>query len=202
MNEVKTFLYVFCPFLMPISSEFDSDLLRELIDQPLADWKVKIIDLNSWAFKRNLQRRSRKDYSTSLNIFPEGQLGDIIISQALNIFNNLKDPLEVYNLHRLNPLYLQLFQQSTEIFLNELTTISLTYNDECTLATLTDEFLNLIESEQPDCVKILMFSLEQLPIGTFLEKLIRERTNISVIEDRSVFIDQDLTTVEKIENFQ
>jgi hypothetical protein len=158
------------------------------VERELPDWRVKILDLNIWTFEQLFRGLAEGRLPLDPGVFPEGAQAARGLLKAADVFRG-KNNNEFYERPDLYDQYGELFLRFTETYTRELGALCEAHDKGKPLTPFVREYLNLILAEKPDAFGISMIFSEQLPIGAFLGKLVRQTTGLPVVFGGSCFAD-------------
>jgi hypothetical protein len=184
----KTIVLVFPPLTMPTSPPLGIAMLKGFVERELPDWRVKVLDLNIWTFEQLFRGLAEGRLPLDPKIFPEGPEAVRGLLKAAEVFRGKNDE-EFYHHPDLYDRYGELFLRFTETFTRELGDLCEQHNKGRPLTPFVRGWLDLILAEKPDAFGISMIFSEQLPIGAYLGKLVRQTTGLPVVLGGSCFAD-------------
>jgi hypothetical protein len=188
MAKEKTAVIVFPPLTMPTSPPLGASMLKGFVERELPEWRVKVLDLNVWAFEQLFHGLATGQMQLDPRAFPEGAAAAIGLTRAADTFRGRNDQ-EFYRRPDLYDQYGELFLRFTETYTRAFAQLCEAHENGAPLHPLIQEMLNRILAEKPDVVGISMIFNEQLPLGALLGKLLRKRYGLRVALGGSCFAD-------------
>jgi anaerobic magnesium-protoporphyrin IX monomethyl ester cyclase len=173
---------------MPTSPPLGASMLKGFVQRELPEWQLKVLDLNVWTFEQVFAGLAAGRILLDPRVFPEGAGAAAALTKAADAFRG-KNDFEFYHRPDLYDRYGELFLRFTEAFTRELGGLAEGHQKGTPLSPIFREYLNLILAEKPDVIGISMIFSEQLPIGAFLGKLLRQATGRPVVFGGSCFAD-------------
>jgi len=188
MARDKTLLIVFPPLTMPTSPPLGAAMIKGFVERELPDWRVKVLDLNLWAFERLFGLLAEGRLRLDPEAFPEGVWAAADLLHAADAFRG-RGGAEFYDNPERYDRYGDLFLRFTEHYTKALAAACEAHDRGAPLDPIVQEFVDLILAEKPDVVGVSMIFNEQLPIGALLGKILRTRHGQKVVLGGSCFAD-------------
>jgi anaerobic magnesium-protoporphyrin IX monomethyl ester cyclase len=188
MARDKTVVIVFPPFNTPTSPPLGAAMLKGFVERELPDWRVKVLDLNVWAFERLLGLLEAGEFSLDPETFedPAGAARDLLAAAAA--FRG-KSPEAFFDRPDLYNRFGEVFLGFTETYTKLLNGVCDAFETGGKQAPIVQEMLDVILAEKPAVVGFSMIFSNQLPVGALLGKLIRKRHGLPVVFGGSCFAD-------------
>ena len=181
----KKFVLVYPAFSTPMSPPLGVCSLKGFVERTLADWSVKVLDLNLASFRALFDHLARRP-CLSGEQFPEGLLGEVALARAVETFHGEHND-EFYGRGDRYTLYANLWLRLAGAELASSYRLEQTYYQNAPLPPFIDELAERIRQEQPTAVGLSVCYSQQVWIAFCLARSLKRRANVPIVMGGTFF---------------